>query len=60
VIDASGWYARILQHEIEHLHGALYIDHMHARTFTSLENWTNFWKNKPVSEIRVACDVKPK
>jgi peptide deformylase len=60
VIEASGWYARILQHEIDHLHGALYIDHMHARTFTSIENWTNFWKGKPVSEIRAACDVKPK
>ena len=28
IIDASGWYARILQHEIDHLHGALYIDRM--------------------------------
>ena len=33
VIDASGWYARILQHEIDHLQGALYIDRMHTRTF---------------------------
>ena len=50
-IDATGWYARILQHEIDHLNGSLYIDHMHTRTFTSLENWTQFWKGKPVSEI---------
>ena len=26
VIDAAGWYARILQHEIDHLNGKLYID----------------------------------
>lgn len=43
-IEASGWYARILQHEIDHLRGELYIDHMHSRTFTSLENWKRFRK----------------
>src|SRR5688572_5992459 len=36
VIEASGWYARILQHEIDHLQGRLYIDRMDTRTFTSL------------------------
>jgi peptide deformylase len=48
-IDASGWYARILQHEIDHLHGTLYIDRMHNRTFTSLDNWNRYWKGKPIS-----------
>jgi len=51
-IEASGWYARILQHEIDHLRGNLYIDRMRVRTFTSLENWNRFWKGKPVREIR--------
>ncbi|MGD0837978.1 MAG: peptide deformylase [Polyangia bacterium] len=37
-IDASGWYARILQHEIDHLDGKLYIDRMDARTFTTARN----------------------
>lgn len=32
-IDAHGWYARILQHEIDHLNGNLYIDRMNPRTF---------------------------
>jgi hypothetical protein len=36
-VDASGWYARILQHEIDHLQGMLYIDRMESRTFTSLD-----------------------
>ena len=27
-IEADGWYARILQHEIDHLNGCLYIDRM--------------------------------
>jgi peptide deformylase len=58
VIEAFGWYARILQHEIDHLHGTLYIDRMHARTFTSLDNWNQFWKGKPISEIKKAFDFE--
>lgn len=51
-IEASGWYARILQHEIDHLNGSLYIDCMHTRTYTTLDNWTQFWKGKPISEVK--------
>lgn len=39
IIEAQGWYARILQHEIDHLNGTLYIDRMDTRSFTSLENF---------------------
>lgn len=46
VIEASGWYARILQHEIDHLYGTLYIDRMHARSFSSLENYMRHWKDR--------------
>jgi peptide deformylase len=35
---ASGWYARILQHEIDHLNGTLYIDRMDTRTFSTGRN----------------------
>ena len=51
-IEASGWYARILQHEIDHLRGNLYIDRMHSRSFSSMQNWEKFWKSKPIGEIR--------
>jgi peptide deformylase len=51
-IEAAGWYARILQHEIDHLQGSLYIDRMHPRSFSSTENWEKFWKNKSVEEVR--------
>jgi peptide deformylase len=37
-IDAHGWYARILQHEIDHLNGKLYIDRMETRSFSTVEN----------------------
>jgi peptide deformylase len=49
-VQASGWYARILQHEIDHLHGALYIDCMQPRTFTTLDNWTRLHKGKPIPQ----------
>jgi peptide deformylase len=55
-ISASGWYARILQHEIDHLQGTLYIDRMKSRTFTSMDNWNQFWKGKPVAEVRQMLD----
>jgi peptide deformylase len=51
-IEASGWYARILQHEIDHLLGNLYIDRMRTRTFMSLDNFARFWKGKPVDDVR--------
>lgn len=41
-IEASGWYARILQHEIDHLNGTLYIDRMDSKTFMSLENYKRY------------------
>lgn len=44
-ISASGWYARILQHEIDHLNGTLYIDRMETPSFCSLENYTKYWKS---------------
>ncbi|NXY82656.1 DEFM protein, partial [Alcedo cyanopectus] len=36
--EAKGWAARIAQHEMDHLDGTLYIDHMDTRTFTNV-NW---------------------
>ena len=51
VIKASGWYARILQHEIDHLSGKLYIDKMNPRSFCSLENYNRHWKGKPIKDV---------
>ena len=57
VIDAKGWYARILQHEIDHLNGALYIDRMYPRSFTTQDNYTRHWKDVPVIEATAATRV---
>lgn len=52
IIEASGWYARILQHEIDHLGGAMYVDHMYPRTLMTVENFTRHWKDKKLSQIK--------
>jgi peptide deformylase len=57
VIEASGWYARILQHEIDHLQGTLYLDRMLSRTFCSLDLHSRFWKNKTVAEVKAALGL---
>lgn len=36
--QASGWPARILQHEMDHLDGILYVDRMDSKTFINM-NW---------------------
>jgi peptide deformylase len=53
-IEAEGWYARILQHEIDHLHGRLYIDRMDSRSFMSVDNLTRHWKDMPLEAVRQA------
>jgi peptide deformylase len=51
-IHATGWYARILQHEIDHLNGKLYIDRMFTRSFTTTEHYERLWIHKPIKKIR--------
>jgi peptide deformylase len=53
-IEASGWYARILQHEIDHLGGTMYVDHMYPRTLMTVENYKTYWKDKTIAGIRAA------
>jgi peptide deformylase len=50
-LEATGWHARIIQHEVDHLLGTLYIDRMQSRTFTTLGNLTEFWKTLPPEEV---------
>jgi peptide deformylase len=52
LIRASGWYARILQHEIDHLSGALYVDRMRSASLCTLDNFGRHWKAKTVSEVK--------
>ena len=51
-IEAEGWYARILQHEIDHLKGTLYIDRMETRSFTTVENMSRVWNGLTIEQVR--------
>lgn len=59
VIQAKGWYARILQHEIDHLNGMLYIDRAQLRTLMTTENFVKFHKDKSVGEIQASLNLSP-
>jgi peptide deformylase len=37
-LKLSGWPARIVQHEIDHLDGVLYVDRMDSRTFSTRDS----------------------
>lgn len=43
-VEAVGWYARILQHEIDHLDGLLYLDRMEPRSFSTQTNYLRHGK----------------
>ena len=48
----KGWPARILQHEVDHLDGTLYIDRMHTRSFATADQAKAMYAGKPIAEIR--------
>ena len=48
---AEGWHARIVQHEVDHLHGNLYIDKMRSRTFTTNDNLARHWADLTAKEV---------
>ena len=56
-ITARGWHARILQHEIDHLHGTLCIDRMDPRTLSSHANYSKLWRGHSIEEVRAALQA---
>ena len=57
-IEAQGWYARILQHEIDHLDGRLYVDRMETRSFMNLENFNRHWRERKIDDVRQALGLR--
>ena len=49
----SGWHARILQHEVDHLDGTLYLDRMKSRTFMTNEHYQR-WVDAPTLDALIA------
>jgi len=55
---AAGWYARILQHEVDHLHGIVCCDRMESRTLTTAANFEQHWSRASVDEVRAAVALR--
>lgn len=49
---ARGWPARILQHEVDHVNGTLYVDRMLPRTFVTGESARALFAGRSMAEVR--------
>lgn len=50
-INASGFFAVVLQHEIDHLHGIVFIDRMKdLKTLSFLKEYERYWIKKEANE----------
>jgi peptide deformylase len=50
----SGWPARIVQHETDHLGGRLYLDRAEARSLTTADNYARLWAGRPPADAAAA------
>jgi peptide deformylase len=48
----KGWPARILQHEVDHLDGTVYVDRMKTRSFSTADQAKARFGGKPIAEIQ--------
>jgi peptide deformylase len=46
----SGWPARIVQHEVDHLEGRIYVDRVATRSLSTAENLAK-WRGRPIAEL---------
>lgn len=51
---AEGWHARIVQHEVDHLNGTVYVDRMHSRSLTTNAQLNRHWADLPIVEVKKA------
>ena len=52
--EFSGWQARIVQHETDHLHGILYLDRAELRSIS------NSWTSRCPNFFATSCGERPK
>jgi peptide deformylase len=43
----SGWAARIVQHEVDHLRGHLYLDRVETRSLCTPASYARLWAGRP-------------
>ena len=56
---ATGWYARILQHEVDHLRGTVCIDRAETRSLTNQPNLETHWRGRTIAEVRAELRALP-
>jgi len=57
---ATGWYARILQHEVDHLKGIVCVDRCDPRTLSTPANYTKFYGGKTIAEAKALIGKPPR
>jgi len=55
--EFAGWPARILQHEVDHLHGIVYTDRMLPRSLVTTKSWSEQWAELPIAEVHKALRI---
>jgi len=58
-MHVRGWPARILQHEVDHLDGTLYVDRMVSRSFSTGEQVKERFAGKPIAEVLAMFGLAP-
>jgi peptide deformylase len=46
----SGWAARIVQHEVDHVRGHLYLDRVETRSLSTTGNYAQLWAGRPSAD----------
>ncbi|MET1022241.1 MAG: peptide deformylase [Arthrobacter sp.] len=57
--EFSGWQARIVQHETDHLHGILYLDRAELRSISSNDEYFARWSQADISLARQELGFLP-
>lgn len=52
--EILGWAARIVQHELDHLLGYLYLDRVETRSLSTIENYTHRWAGRSPTDAAEA------
>ncbi|WP_426995823.1 peptide deformylase [Pseudarthrobacter sp. N5] len=50
--EFTGWQARIVQHETDHLHGSLYIDRAELRSLSNTAEYSERWAEPGIARAR--------
>jgi peptide deformylase len=50
----SGWAARIVQHEVDHLGGRLYLDRVETRSLSTTGNYAQLWAGRSPEDAAAA------